>query len=66
MPANLKKLHYGDEALEWMTASADRLIEYLSPGAPLAADGGIITAELYANLPAERRAGAIEKVLLAG
>ena len=66
MPANLKKLHYGDNALEWMTESADRLIEYLSPGAPLAADGGIITAELYANLPAAKRAGAIEKVLLAG
>jgi len=63
MPGNLKKLYYGEKTMEWMTHSADRLIETLTPGAPLSADGGVISREALDQLPAVRRASLIETVL---
>ena len=64
MPANLKKLHYGDKALEFMTKSSDRLIETLQPGMSLAASGGIIAPEIFTDLADEKRIELIENVLL--
>jgi glycine cleavage system H lipoate-binding protein len=66
VPANLKKLLYADTAVEWLTDSSDKLIEALTPGAPLAADGGIIAADVFTRLEAEKRADLIENILLAG
>jgi len=64
MPANLKKLHYGDKALAFMTKSSDRLIESLSPGLSLAASGGIIAPEVFTGMGDEKRVQLIEDVLL--
>lgn len=66
MPANLKKLAYGDDAVEWLSESVDKLVESLSSGTALAADGGVIVPELYTSLPPETRAGLIETVVLGG
>lgn len=64
LPANLKNLHYGDRALEFMTMSSDRLIEALSPSIPLAASGGIIAPEVFTDMADEKRIELIENVLL--
>ena len=64
MPVNLKKLHYGDTALEFMTKSSDKLIETLSPGLSLSASGGIIAPEVFTSMADEMRIALIENVLL--
>lgn len=66
MPANLKKLLYADKAMEWLTESSDKLIEFLTPGQPLAADGGAIAPEILTALPAVKRAELIETILFGG
>ncbi len=65
MPANMKKLMYGEKAMEWLTDRSDRLIQTLQPGAPLAADGGVIAADVFTALDAQKRADLIENILLA-
>lgn len=65
MPANLKKLYYGEKAMEWLHESADKLVESLTPGLALAADGGIVIPELYSSLPNEKRVELIQNVVLA-
>jgi glycine cleavage system H lipoate-binding protein len=64
MPANLAKLLYGDKAMEWLSESADKLVEVLTPGKVLAADGGIIRAEVYGGLTPDVRGKLIDTVML--
>jgi glycine cleavage system H lipoate-binding protein len=62
---NLKKLLYGDKAMEWLNESSDKLFEQISPGDKItAADGGLLLPEIFGALPAEKRAHLIETVVL--
>jgi len=66
MLPNLKKLKYGDDAMEWLGESADKLFQSLSPGRKTAADGGLIAPELMKTLAPEKRADLIENVVFGG
>ncbi len=49
---DIKRLHFGDEANQFITAESDRLFGLVEEVAgPLTADGGQLVSDIYGNLP---------------
>ncbi len=63
MLPNLKKLHFGEEALELLNKASNDLFERLSPGRKTAADGGAVVGGLISSIPADTRAQLIKDIV---